>query len=270
MQLHTDQNFYVKRIHLSAANIQSSECKVSQLRQAPQVVGNFPDEIPEEECLLRRSDYSIRLVNSSKQRNRAGLLIKRMYSWRGYSTDGVAVMPHNPSRLTFEASRGEQLFGTLTLGIDSQEGLFADELYEQELNTFRARDRKICEVSKLAIDPQFSSKEVFASMFHLAYIYAYTIHGVKDAFIEVNPRHAAFYKRMLGFRQIGEQCMCPRVDAPAVLMHLELDYMDERISSLAGVYKLKEKSIYPYFLSRKEEKRLEDKIRLSLKRGLNT
>jgi hypothetical protein len=64
--------------------------------------------------------------------------------------------------------------------------------------------------------------------------------------------------------------MCPRVDAPAVLMHLELDYMDERISSLAGVYKLKEKSIYPYFLSRKEEKRLEDKIRLSLKRGLNT
>jgi hypothetical protein len=266
MQLHKDQNFGAKKIHLSAARVQNKEYEVSPLRQVPQALENFTDEIQEEECLLRRGDYTIRLVNSPIQRNRAGSLIKRMYSWRGYSTDGLAIFPYNPNRLTLEASREEQLFGTLTLGIDSQEGLFADELYGQELSAFRTRGRKICEVSKLAIDPQFSSKDVFASMFHLAYIYAYTIHGVKDAFIEVNPRHAVFYKRMLGFRQIGETCTCPRVGAPAVLMHLELDYMDRQISSLAGVYELKERSIYPYFLSRKEEKRLEDKIRLSLRK----
>ncbi len=266
MQLHNDENLRVKRIPSSPVGMQNAGCNVLQLRHAPQDLGNFPDEISGEEYVLRRSDYSIRLVNSSWQRDRAGLLIKRMYSWRGYSTDGPAVIPHNPNRLTFEASREEQLFGTLTLGIDSPEGLFADELYERELNVFRARGGKICEVSKLAIDPQFSSKEVFASMFHLAYIYAYIIHGVKDAFIEVNPRHAVFYKRMLGFRQVGEERTCPRVDAPAVLMHLELDYMDEQISSLAGAYELKEKSIYPYFLSRKEEKKLADKIRLSLRK----
>jgi hypothetical protein len=211
-------------------------------------------EARNDECLLRCNDYSIRLVDSPKQRSKAGLLIKRMYSWRGYITDDSALVPQNPNYLTLEASSEQQLFGTLTLGIDSKKGLAADELYEKEINTYRKKGHKVCEVSKLAIDPQFSSKELFASLFHLTYIYAYTLHKVKDAFIEVNPRHAAFYKRMLGFKQIGEKRTCPRVDAPAVLLHLDLDYMDAQISCFAGSRELKDRSLYPYFFPRHKEK----------------
>lgn len=257
MQLNYDETPRVSRISVpsSAEMIETQE---NPLRKATSLMAftGFLNEGRDEEYLLKCSDYNIRLVDSPRQRSKAGLLIKRMYSWRGYATNDPAIIPQSPAHLTLEASSEQQLFGTLTLGIDSHEGLAADELYEEELNAFRKKGRKIAEVSKLAIDPRFSSKELFASLFHLTYIYGYTIHKVKDAFIEVNPRHASFYKRMLGFNQIGEKRTCPRVNAPAVLLHLDMDYMDAKISSLAGAGEVKDKSLYPYFFSRDKEKRV--------------
>jgi hypothetical protein len=254
MQLQHNETVRANRISIAstAGTLESHDTFLSEAacRAAFQGLG----EARNDECLLRCNDYSIRLVDSPRQRNKAGLLIKRMYSWRGYITDDSALVPQNPNYLTLEASSEQQLFGTLTLGIDSKKGLAADELYEKEINIYRKKGHKVCEVSKLAIDPQFSSKELFASLFHLTYIYAHTLHKVKDAFIEVNPRHAAFYKRMLGFKQIGEKRTCPRVNAPAVLLHLDLDYMDAQISCLAGARELKDKSLYPYFFPRHEEK----------------
>ncbi len=87
------------------------------------------------------------------------------------------------------------------------------------------------------------------------------MHNVRDAFIEINPRHAFFYKRMLGFCQVGEERICERVNAPAVLLHLDLDYMSAQISALASQENHKGRSIYPYFLSKLDEKRLTKKIR---------
>ncbi|MDQ3186330.1 MAG: long-chain N-acyl amino acid synthase, partial [Pseudomonadota bacterium] len=136
----------------------------------------------------------------------------------------------------------------------------ADELYEEEINAFRIKNKKVCEVSKLAIDSKHGSKEVLASLFHLAYIYARTIHKASDAFIEVNPRHAGFYKRMLGFQPIGEVRTCQRVGAPAVLLHLELDYMNAQISSSAESRELKDKSLYPYFFPQYKEKGLAQRL----------
>jgi len=183
-----------------------------------------------------------------------------MYSWRGYETENVVVSSHNPNRLTLEATIGQRLVGTLTLGLDSEEGLSADELYFDEINEFRRDGRKLCELTKLAVDPQYSSKEILASLFHLAYIYGHKIHKATDLFIEVNPRHAGFYRRMLGLSQIGEERACRRVQAPAVLMHLELDYVNAQISALAGSCQSSERSLYPYFFSKQEEKGLASRL----------
>jgi hypothetical protein len=265
MQLHSDKNLQVERTTLSATSVKNAIRSGSSRLQTPVApLDHLIDSVAGDICLLRRGDYSIRLVDSPVQRSKASSLIERMYSSRGYNTEGTKVISYNPNRLTFVATSDQQLSGTLTLGIDAEEGLFADELYEKELNMFRKNGRKICEVSKLAIEPQCSSKELFASLFHLAYIFAYILHEVNDAFIEVNPRHANFYKHMLGFCQIGEKRRCPRVDAPAVLMHLDLGHMKEQISSYAGIGGLKERSIYPYFLSQHEEKRLTERIRNTL------
>lgn len=201
------------------------------------------------ECVLKRGNYSIRLADSPRQRSQAHMLLKRMYSWRGYhmEKDVAVITPHDPNRLTLEAAVGQKLVGTVTLGLDSHEGLLADELYGEEINAFRIRNRKVCELSKLAIDPKHSSKEILASLFHLAYIYGRNLHKATDLFIEVNPRHASFYQRMLGLCQIGETRICRRVHAPAVLMHLELEYVDSKFADLKGSCESSEKSLYPYF-----------------------
>lgn len=234
----------------------SRGCNGPDPRQLP----DYPEMASSQECILTRGGYSIRLVNSHRLCGEVSTLIRRMYSWRGYQTESMAVSSHNPNRLTFEATIEQQLVGTLTLGIDSEEGLLADELYSEEINAFRARDRKICELSKLAVDTQYSSKEILASLFHLAYIYGRNIHKSTDLFIEVNPRHVGFYKRMLGLGQVGNVRTCRRVNAPAVLMHLELDYVDTQIASFAGSCKSSERSLYPYFFSKHEEKRLAKKL----------
>ena len=194
---------------------------------------NFPGDIPDPLYVLKRDGYSIHLANSSKLRSEARALVRRMYSWRGYHTESCAVTS-NPYRLTFVASTGQNLIGTVTLGLDSEEGLLADELYGEEINTFRSKGAKVCELSKFALDPQHSSKEVIAALFHLAYLYAHDVYRATDLLGEVNPRHVASQKRMFGFRQISDIRTCPRVGAPAVLLHLELRYVSEKISFLAG------------------------------------
>jgi len=208
-------------------------------------------------CLLRQGDYDICLADSPGRRNLVNRLIKSMYSWRGYHTEHAIISSQNPHQLTLEASTGKKIAGTLTIGLDSEKGMLVDALYEQEISAFRVDNNRLGELSKLAISPQHSSKELLASLFNLAYIYARIVHKVTYFFIEVNPRHAAYYKRMLGFRQIGEERICPRVNAPAVLLHLELAYVDEQVSLLAGSPEpSKMRSLYAYFLPKDEEERV--------------
>lgn len=236
-------------------------------RDALRAISIEPEPEKAQECVLERGGYRVRLADSSGQRNRASMLIERRYSWRGYHTETVAALPHNPNRITLEASSGEQLFGTLTLGLDSEEGLLADTLYQKEVNIFRTMGRKLCELSKFAVDPQYGSKAVLASLFHLAYIYARILHKATDAFIEVNPHHAGFYERRLGFRQIAGMRTCPRVNAPAVPLHIELSYMHGQISRHGGSRDTKERSLYPYFFSTHEEEGLASRIWRAAGRG---
>jgi hypothetical protein len=256
MQLHNEETIRVDRVHRSTSGGTNSTRK-SPCRSAVGIkIPDFLEEPPDDACFLRRGDFSIRLNASSGLRSEVGALIKRMYSWRGYETENLVVSSHTPHQLTLEATMGRRVVGTLTLGLDSEEGLVADELYLDEINEFRREGRKLCELTKLAVDPQYSSKEILASLFHLAYIYGHKIHKATDLFIEVNPRHAGFYRRMLGLAQIGEERPCRRVQAPAVLMHLELDYVNAQITSLAGSCRSSERSLYPYFFSEHEEKGL--------------
>ncbi len=212
-----------------------------------------PDKHPfspvELDCLLQTANFSIHLVNSFKQRVKASTLIKRMYATRGYQTESTSVFSDSPNQYTFEARHAQQLLGTLTLTVDSDNGLLADQLYKDEIDVFRDSGKNVCEVSKLAFTPNTSSKEIFAALFHIAFLYARHLHGVKAAFIEINPRHVRFYKSTLGFCQIGERRTCPRVDAPAILLGLDLNHMQDQITQYAGTPpENNDKSIYPHFL----------------------
>ncbi|HBV20163.1 MAG TPA: N-acetyltransferase [Nitrosomonas sp.] len=185
---------------------------------------------------LNRNGYSIHIVNSLKHRIKANTLIKRMYASRGYQTQNASIFPPSPDQITFATFIGEIIIGTVTLKNDSANGLLADELYGDEINLFRKNGRKVCELSKFALDPQYSSKEMITSLFQVTFLYARNVLNTTDFFCEVNPRHAGFHKHVFGFQPSGELRTCPRVNAPAVLLHLELDhYATKHASALANI-----------------------------------
>jgi len=227
------------------------------------------------EFVVSRSDFQIRLGSTHEgQRSHVSLLIQRLYAWRGLLTHAPSRLDDRPNQLTLVASRGATVFGTVSLVLDSPEGLNADALYGNEIGQMRTQGARVCELTRLAIDPVFNSKEVLASIFHLAYIYGRLIHGMTDLFIEVNPRHVPFYRKMLGFRIAGEERICDRVDAPAVLLHLPLEYVDQQISLHGGTDDHNGRSLYSHFLSEREQagllRRLQADPRLSAKTSINT
>ncbi len=61
------------------------------------------------------------------------------------------------------------------------------------------------------------------------------IHDVTDVFIEVNPRHVAFYSRILGFVVAAGEKLCERVRAPSVLLHAEVEALAARLRVLADI-----------------------------------
>lgn len=202
---------------------------------------------------LEQEMFKVRLANSEGRRESADLLIKKMYTWRGYDTSGV--INDAPNRITLMADLKGKIIGTLTLGLDSSTGLLVDQLYKDEIDCLRDQQRFVCEFTKLAVDQDAHSKRVLAALFHLAFIYAHKIHGATDLVIEVNPRHAVFYKRMLGFTQLGTERMCPRVNAPAILLRLTAEYVAENTVRYGG--SMRElpnvRSLYPFAFSPEDE-----------------
>ena len=199
-----------------------------------------------------REEFKVRLAHNEDRLKSASMLVEKMYSWRGYDTD---VLKKDPNKITLVAHQGNKIAGTVTLGFDSPIGIVVDELYKAEVDKLRAQGRNLAELTKLAVDEGVGSKFVLAALFHIAFIYAFHIHKYSDFVIEINPRHVLFYKRMLGFEQIGNERICPRVGAPAVLLHLDLDYVDRQTAKLGGILPPPrgEKSLYPYGFSKQDE-----------------
>jgi hypothetical protein len=103
------------------------------------------------------------------------------------------------------------------------------------------------------MDPTLSTPEVMATVFHLCFIIARQIHRMTDIFVEVHPRHSGFYRRMMGYRVVGPERICPRVGAPAVLMQLSLEHAEQEIHRLGGGRGSDERSLYRLFFSPNEQ-----------------
>lgn len=207
------------------------------------------------ELKSRRSARRTNVTLGSHQRgNHAAChLVERMYARRGLDIAAFRDDRVDQNRLVITAGTDEHVFGTMTLGFDQTQGLLAEARYTEEISALRARGARICEITRLAIDSRTGSKEILAALFQLGHIHSRQIRRMTDAVIEVHPRHAAFYARMLGFSRIGDETICPRVNAPAVLMHIDLAHADSMIARHAGFREAGERSLYPYFLPAEEQ-----------------
>ncbi len=210
------------------------------------------------------ASYLVQCADPHSHGHAVRLLIERRYAWRGLHAGEAHHHQIRPDCITLVASSGKEVFGTVTLRLDGPEGLLADTLYGDELAYYRQGKARLCELTRLAVDTHHNTKEVLGALFHLIYIHSRLIHGATAVIIEVHPRHAGFYKRMLGFTEIGGEKACPRVNnAPAVLLHLDMHHVDEQIALLVGSASCRARSLYAYFLSREEQ----DEILASLTAG---
>lgn len=200
---------------------------------------------------IEEQRFKIRLAHSDDRVGSASMLVQKMYATRGYPANPVK---RGAMRFTLMAYQGDKVVGTITLALDSEQGLLADQLYKTEVDTLRSAGRRVGELTKLAIDRHAGSKYIFAGLLHIAYIYAIRIYDYTDVVMEIVPRHMDYYVKMLGCEPLGEEKLNPRVNFPVNLLRLSRDYVDGMITTYGGMNKQSEtRTLYPYFFSRIDE-----------------
>lgn len=212
-----------------------------------QVLRAWQDEAPAAPPLWRirceSTSMSVHVASDRSLRERAYRLAHLIYRTRGYVPEGesglgVSRFDRQADVLTLLVRHiGEFDVGTITLVPDSQASLPCDEIYGPEVDILRAQGCRLAEVTRLAISEEcLNAREVLLYLFNLLYIYARRVNNCTDLVVEVNPRHAAYYKRLLMFEQIGPERPCPRVqDAPAVLMRLNMASIEAAIKGTGCV-----------------------------------
>lgn len=209
--------------------------------------------------------FKIRAADDHGQRSSTNILIKRRYEWRGYQN---VSLPSEQAghRITLCATGDEGVIGTITVGLDGEEGLNAEDAFGSEVRELRARGLRLCEFTKLAMDATEGSKQVLASLFHVAYTIAHRIRGFDTLLMEVNPRHVAYYRRMLGCQVLGAERLNRRVSAPAVLLFMDFTHTREQIRRFGGQpeHAVCERSLYPYAFSPSEEAGIIDRLNRSV------
>lgn len=172
--------------------------------------------------------FRVRLARPRTIQSDASQLVQRRYEWRGYQ---VRSATRDPNLFTFAAYSSGVLVGTMGIRFDSAAGLPADELYGTETSRMRQAGHRLTEFTRLAVEESATSKEVLGALFHTALLYAYRVRNCSHVIIEVNPRHVAFYRRVLFFQQVGEERHLNRVGAPAVLLELDFAVLNRAIEA---------------------------------------
>jgi hypothetical protein len=173
-----------------------------------------------------------------EQLQAADELVRRRYAWRGYhlsaTEDPEFSRPGHPGTpVTLLAQKNGRLLGTLTVRPHSP--LFAEETYGTGIERLRREGHRIGEVVKLAVESGVHRKGALDALVQSAYLVTRVVHDLTDVVIEINPRHVRFYQRVLGFVELARGGVCSRVDAPSVLMRLDLERFGQRVQGSGAV-----------------------------------
>lgn len=246
---------------LIPTSVVSEEPLALETRRAPEKPSDHQGEgvCPEPVSYTFRypaTEFSIALYAKGNLPASAERLVESAYARLGY-LNGFSHPEQRRQQefATFHAMHDGRTFGTLSVNFDGAEGLNAEVLYPEEVASYRSRGR-ICEFTRLALDRAIAGREVLCSLFYMAYVYAHFVESVAHLFIEVNPRHEAFYGRMLGFRRLGGEKLCPRVNAPAVLMHLDFAHTKDQLQRAREGLGVAGTTLYQHALAASEERRL--------------
>jgi len=158
-------------------------------------------------------------------------LVEGRYAWRGYghATPDADATPDQHELTLVAWSGASAAAGTITMRFDTGSGLGADLTHGDSVDAIRCNGRVVCEFTRFAVAATADSKATVAELFDLSYVLGRKMVGVTDVVVEVNPRHVGFYRRAFGFELASEVRNCERVNAPAMLMRLDVDELERRM-----------------------------------------
>lgn len=187
-----------------------------------------------------------------------------------------------PSTRTFVSVVDDEVTATVSLFCDSALGLPMDHLYARELRPLREEGRHIGEVGMLADRRRSLSRALPVLLKMMKRLFCSARHlDLSDLMITVNPKHKAFYARMLCFEEYGPQKSCQTVNgAPAVLLRINMvalreeNVQRERIrklffsplpegSAYRGDYQMRPEDLEYFFLEKTDLLRQADNESLS-------
>jgi hypothetical protein len=200
------------------------------------------------------SRFRITVAADRATRVRAYRLAYQVYAAKGYAAENEAEMivcPYDERPDTFTLLMEDDVgnaIATATL-VKDDDGLPCDEIFGLELDVMRMQDRRLVEVTRLCIADEYRHcRDVLVRLLNFLFIHGVRNQGYTDCVIEVNPRHAHYYQRLLGFEPVSRERPCPRVKgAPAVLLHLDLALYDREVKRLGGTRNPNSRSLYAYF-----------------------
>ncbi len=180
--------------------------------------------------------FEVTIASGCDEYEQAFLLLAEKYRARGYEASGVKLFRFTPfhvlpETITVVAKHGGRVVATLSMVPDSDLlGLPLEAIYPEEVARLRGEGRKIAEVTSLA-DDGLGHREflkVFRAMIRLVQQY-HVRNGGDTWVITVNPRHAAFYRKVMGGVPLAGLRAYPSVGgAPAEAQMTDLATMAER------------------------------------------
>lgn len=177
-------------------------------------------------CCSRHA-VSVMVAQTPEHIAQANELVERQYQRAGFLPLRTAANDGKEDVVTLLAFKGLCAVATLTLRFDGPQGLMADTHYREVLAQYRKPGRLLCEVGRFAVDTDLPVLDLLNPLLQCAWRIGRRQRGVTDLIVECHPRHAAFYKRLVGFTQAGGVTTCSRVGAPAVLLHHDTQAFDK-------------------------------------------
>ena len=149
--------------------------------------------------------FEVKIASGSDEFEQAFLLLAQKYQAKGYEDAGAKLFRFTPfhvlpETITVVARDGARVVATLSMVPDTALlGLPMESIYPEEVARLRREGRRLAEVTSLA-DDGLGHREflaVFEAMIRLVQQYHLRIGG-DTWLVTVNPRHAAFYRKVMG------------------------------------------------------------------------
>jgi hypothetical protein len=214
----------------------------------------------------------IRVAATRVLREQCYRLAYRVYRAMGLIPEhpgGWVVLRHDrfPSTVTYiEQDPFGDPISTATQLFDARAGFPFEDVFAPEVASLRARGARLSSIVRLV---RTGGRGVGPAglwrLINLFLIHAVRVRACTDLLIEVNPRHAGFYRRHLGFRTLAGSRPCPRAGGmPVRLLHLDLHLYVQEIGGMTPVASpwgySSERSLYRRFLDADAERPVADAL----------